>query len=140
MRNSKLLHKLLHEPSDNVFIQLFRYGFVGGTAFVVDFSVLYVLTRFAGLYYLLSAAIAFIIGLAVNYLLSISWVFNRRKVNNRFSELFIFTVIGIVGLLLTSLLMWLFTEQAGLFYLISKIITTAIVLIWNFTARKLILF
>jgi len=130
----------LHEPSDNVFIQLFRYGFVGGTAFVVDFSVLYVLTRFAGLYYLLSAAIAFIIGLAVNYLLSISWVFNRRKVNNRFSELFIFTVIGIVGLLLTSLLMWLFTEQAGLFYLISKIITTAIVLIWNFTARKLILF
>ncbi len=130
----------MHEPSDNVFIQLFRYGFVGGTAFVVDFSVLYVLTRFAGLYYLLSAAIAFIIGLAVNYLLSISWVFNRRKVNNRFSELFIFTVIGIVGLLLTSLLMWLFTEQAGLFYLISKIITTAIVLIWNFTARKLILF
>ncbi|HBG40839.1 MAG TPA: GtrA family protein [Porphyromonadaceae bacterium] len=140
MRNGKLLHKLLHEPSDNVFIQLFRYGFVGGTAFVVDFSVLYVLTRFAGLYYLLSAGIAFIIGLAVNYLLSISWVFNRRKVNNRFSELFIFTVIGIVGLLLTSLLMWLFTEQAGLFYLISKIITTAIVLIWNFTARKLILF
>ncbi len=130
----------MHEPSDNVFIQLFRYGFVGGTAFVVDFSVLYVLTRFAGLYYLLSAGIAFIIGLAVNYLLSISWVFNRRKVNNRFSELFIFTVIGIVGLLLTSLLMWLFTEQAGLFYLISKIITTAIVLIWNFTARKLILF
>lgn len=34
--------------SDNTWTQLFRYGFVGGVAFVADFSALWLLTDVAG--------------------------------------------------------------------------------------------
>ena len=48
--------------------------------------------------------------------------------------------VGIVGLGLTELLMWLLTGKAGIHYLVAKVITTVIVFVWNFSAKKLILF
>lgn len=135
-----LLNKLFREPTSSIFIQLFRYLFVGGTAFVVDFGLLFVFTDVCGLHYLLSATASFVAGLLTNYALSIAWVFNRRKLANRWSELLVFTLIGVIGLGLNSLFMWLLTEPLGLHYLLSKIVTAIIVMFWNFLARKFALF
>ena len=52
----------------------------------------------------------------------------------------VFALIGLIGLGLTELLMWLFAGRAGLHYLPSKLLTTALVFIWNFAAKKLLLF
>ncbi len=135
-----MLNKLFVEKTDNTLIQLFRYTFVGGIAFVVDFSSLYLLTEFAGLHYLHSAAIAFILGLIINYILSILWVFKSRVINKKLFEFIIFAIIGIVGLGLNELIIWFSTEQLKLYYLHSKLISTAIVYFWNFLARKYILY
>ncbi len=121
-------------------VQLFRYGFVGGAAFVVDYGALYALTEFAGLHYLLSATISFILGLTVNYLLSISWVFNNGKLSNRLLEFLVFALIGVIGLGLNTLIMYVSTDLLSIHYMISKIISTILVFFWNFFARKIILF
>lgn len=126
--------------TDRVGVQFIRYFFVGGTAFIFDFSVLFFLTSILGIYYLISAAISFGGGLIVNYTLSVFWVFNQRRVNNKNVEFMIFSIIGVLGLFMTEALMWWFTDNIGFYYLISKIITSAIVLLWNFTARKFFLF
>ena len=135
-----IIFKLLKHQTDNVYIQLFRYLFVGGAAFIVDIGSLYVFTDFFGIYYLISAAIAFLIGLIMNYILSISWVFNNRTFNSRTLKFGVFTFIGIIGLALNELFLWVFTAKLGLYYLISKIIVAVIILSWNFFARKFILF
>ena len=135
-----MLNKLLIEKTDNTLIQLFRYTFVGGIAFIVDFSSLYLLTDFAGFHYLHSAAIAFILGLTINYTLSILWVFKSRAVNKKIIEFIIFAIIGIIGLGLNELIIWFSTERIDLYYLHSKLISTAIVYFWNFLARKYILY
>ena len=135
-----MLNKLFIEKTDNTFIQLFRYTFVGGAAFIVDFSSLYILTDFAGFHYLHSAAIAFILGLIINYILSILWVFKSRAVNKKIIEFIIFAVIGIIGLGLNEVMIWFFTERLIIYYLYSKLISTAIVYFWNFLARKYILY
>ncbi len=93
-----LSQKLLKDKTDKTRMQMFRYMFVGGAAFIVDFVSLFILTDFFGIYYLISAAIAFILGLIANYLLSVSWVFNKRTLENRTFEFGIFAIIGIVGL------------------------------------------
>ena len=134
------LDKLFKAPTESTFIQLFRYGFVGGLAFLVDYGTLVLLTEFAGLHYLLAATISFILGLISNYLLSITWVFNQHKLNNRWVEFLLFAFIGVVGLGLNDAIMFLCTERCGIHYTLSKIIATAIVFFWNFLARKLILF
>jgi putative flippase GtrA len=126
--------------TDKTEIQFFRYIFVGGVAFIVDFTSLYVLTDFFGIYYLYSAAAAFILGLVVNYFISISWVFNKRKLNSKTIEFSVFAMIGIVGLGLNEIFIWFFTDELNLFYLVSKILAAIIILFWNFFARKITLF
>lgn len=134
------LTRLFKEKTNNTFIQFFRYCFVGGLAFLVDYGLLYLLSDKVGLHYLLSASIAFITGLVVNYLISTFWVFSESKYEDKRKEFAIFAIIGVIGLGLTEGLMWLFTDLAGLHYMLSKLITAALVLLWNFIARKLILF
>lgn len=120
--------------------QFLRYAMVGAIAFAFDFGILYILTRFFGIPYIISATISFTVGLIVNYYLSLKFVFFERTYSNKTVEFTIFAVIGIIGLVLNDIFLWLITEKIGLFYLLSKIITTAIVFIWNFLARKFILF
>ena len=102
--------KIFYGASDNLLIQFVRYFFVGGFAFIVDFGLLYILTEYAGLHYLLSATLSFIAGLVVNYIISCIWVFNNSKFRNRIVEFLFFAAIGVVGLGFNDLLIWLFTS------------------------------
>jgi putative flippase GtrA len=132
--------ELIKGQTDNTFIQLFRYTFVGGIAYIVDFGSLYALTEFLNIHYLRSAAFAFLLGLTTNYILSVNWVFGRRVVRNRFLEFAIFGSIGVIGLGLNEVLIWVFTEYVHLHYLLSKVVSTVFIYAWNFSARKFILF
>lgn len=137
---SDLFIRIFREKTDNTLFQLIRYTFVGGFAFIVDFGTLFLLTEYLNLHYLVSAAIAFILGLVTNYFLSIGWVFTRHTVSDKRIEFIVFTLIGLAGLGLNELFLWLFTDLAGMYYLISKILTAVLVYLWNFFVRKLILF
>ncbi|MCC8034493.1 MAG: GtrA family protein [Rikenellaceae bacterium] len=128
------------ERSPAVAVQTVRYLIAGGLAFVVDFLVLKVLTDFTGLHYLISAALGFCTGLTITCLLSIYWVFDRRKMDDRRMEFIIFAAIGVVGLGLTSVFIWVFAGLMGINLLIAKILTAALVTAWNFAAKKIVLF
>jgi putative flippase GtrA len=135
-----IIKSIFKGKADSTTLQLFRYTFVGGFAFLIDFSTLYILTEYFNIYYLLSAGIAFILGLITNYFLSVKWVFNARTMKNRYIEFLLFTLIGLIGLGLNELFLWILTDILLIYYLLSKIITTVIVYLWNFFARKFILF
>ena len=140
MELMELFKKLLVTDTSNGWIQLFRYLFVGGFSFIVDYSLLFALSEFCHLHYLLSATISFLAGLVVNYYLSTHWIFRHSKLQNKTAEFFIFGIIGVIGLLFNNLLLFLFTDVMHIHYMISKLITAAIVMLWNFLGRKLILF
>lgn len=134
------INTLIKNPSGNLLVQLMRYFVSGGVAFVVDASLLYILTEWVGLHYLFSTVLSYSVGLVITYLFSILWVFDNRSVENKVLEFSVFAAIGVMGLGLTSLFMWIFTSKLGVYYLWSKIVTTVIVFVWNFIAKKLILF
>ncbi len=140
MKPGHLFKRLFYGTTDRLLVQFVRYFFVGGFAFVVDFGLLYILTEYAGLHYLLSATLSFISGLLVNYIISCIWVFSTSKFKNRLVEFLFFAAIGVVGLLLNDALIWLFTDCIGTHYMFSKIVAAAIVYLWNFFARKYLVF
>ena len=130
---------LFRNRTTNAYVQFFRYIFVGGFAFLTDAFVLWLCEKV--MYYMFAAAVAFVAGLTVNYLLSVAFVFSESKqVKNRAREFLVYAVIGIIGLGLTEIIMYILTDLCHFYFMFSKVISAIIVLIWNFVARKKILY
>lgn len=119
--------------------QILKFGVVGGIAFVIDYLVLYICTDFLNIYYLVSAVISFTVSVIFNYILSVKWVF---VINNNFSKrknFIIFIVLSIIGLILNEIIMYLMVDVINVYYMFSKLISTFVVMIFNFVTRKVIL-
>jgi putative flippase GtrA len=130
------LRDIFVHKTQNSYVQFLRYGFVSVVALVVDFGGLIILKEAAGLNYLVAATISFLLGLVVNYLLSALWVFHSSKLLNKKHEIILFSLIGLVGLALTGLILWVLTSKFKVYYILSKAVATFIVYFWNFGARK----
>ena len=142
----KQFGKLFAGATENTLIQFFRYCFVGGAATVIDWGVsaLLFFLVFHQSYAVLANGISFVAGLLANYFLSTFWVFRSSKVQSRLVEVLAFAAIGVVGLLLTLGITKLSEISLGNitsgYQMIGKIVSTMIAFLWNFFARKYLLF
>ena len=117
--------------------QILKFGVVGGIAFVIDYGILFLLAKVIGLNELISAAISFIISLTFNYFLSTKWVFEAKKQTPK--EVIIFVLLSVVGLGINEVLIYLGTKKLGIDVMIVKLFATAILMVYNFITRKLII-
>ena len=132
--------------------EFLRYCVVGGIAFVVDTGVLVFFREIvfnkneSPVVMAKSVAAGFIAGLIVNYILSMLVVFRtpgQQKKGKTVKAFVIFTVVGLVGLGLTELLMYIGVKivgSAGLWYILVKCFVTAVVMVWNYVGRKIFVF
>ena len=116
-----------------------RYFVASAGALCVDAG-LYRLGLQAGLGYQWAALIGFSAGAVVAYLASIAWVFEARTIRRAAVEFGLFVAIGVCGLLLTELLLWLQIERFGWSTFWSKAGAAGVVFIFNFAVRKTLLF
>lgn len=119
--------------------QIMKFGVVGVIAFLIDYGVMVFLTEVLGVYYLLSALISFTVSVIFNYVASMRYVFVGRDDMSKSREFVIFIVLSVIGLGLNELLMWLLVDKLFIHYMLSKILVTAIVMVWNFVSRKIFL-
>ena len=153
------IRKLFFEETDHTGIQFFRSLFVGGIATVADMAVLILLRELFHIPENIAAIFGFVVGLAVNYIISTFWVFAKAKVRNRALDFIGFGVIGVIGLGLTQLIIEPFATE-GMFgtgflvryavfgpllptdkyYIIGKVLAVILVYMWNFFARKFFLY
>ena len=127
--------KLFAGATENTLIQFFRYCFVGGAATVVDWGI--------------SALLFFAVfdqhyAILANDFLSTFWVFRSSKVQSRLVEFLAFAAIGVVGLLLTIGITKVSEITLGnitsAYQMIGKVVSTMVAFLWNFFARKYLLF
>ena len=119
--------------------QVLKFGVVGGTAFLIDYSIMIALTEFFGINYLISSGISFVVSVIYNYILSVHWVFDVDKDGDKKKEFIVFILLSVIGLGLNQLLLWVFVSRVHVFYMLAKIFVTAIVMIYNFVTRKIFL-
>lgn len=125
--------------NNKLFMQIFKFGFVGGIAFIIDYAVLIFCKEVLNLDVLISAGIAFSVSVVFNYILSIKWVFDVNKEKSKSKNFILFIVFSIIGLILTEVIMHVGVKMLYFNYLIVKIVATAIVMVFNFITRKIFL-
>ena len=146
----KQLQDSLLNKSNNTMVQFIRYSFVGFVATAADMLVFHVLCNVIGINHIVANSFSFICGLIVNYLMSRKWVFNAAT-GYSLKEFILFSVIGVIGLGLSNLILYVLIDLGVFVYfirlgnmeivkLISKCIAVIIVLMWNFLARKKLVF
>jgi putative flippase GtrA len=123
-----------------LFREGWKYLLASAIALVIDYGVLIALTKFFGIYYLVSAAIGFCIGCAASYVLSVRFVFATRRVTNHRAELAIFFLIGLLGLAVNECVMKLSVDVIGVSYIVAKIPAIGLSFIFNFFIRRTLLF
>ena len=119
--------------------QILKFGIVGIISFFVDYGIMVFLTEVIKVNYLMSAGISFSVSVLVNYVLSLKFVFETGDKRNKLVEFLTFLVMSIGGLGINQFVMWVCVEKFGIYYLVAKIIATAIVMVYNFITRKLFL-
>ena len=115
--------------------EIVRFCVVGGGCFLIDYALLFILTEYAGIYYLYSAGISFTLTVILNYWLCLVYVFQGAKKQTK-KQATIFIGSSVAGLAINQFCMWLFVDVVGIYYMIAKIFSAAIVTIWNYILKR----
>ena len=125
----------MFDPSHRILMRQFLgFAAVGVVGTAAHFATLLILVQKFHADPVWSSVIGFIVGAAVNYLLSYRVVFRSRKRHVEAMSQF-FSVAG-VGLLLNAAIMAFAVQTLGWHYLVSQILATGTVLLWNFAGNR----
>ncbi len=104
--------------------KVIRYIFSGGLASATNLGILFVLVRYFHLWYLFSAIISFCCGIIISYLLQKFFTFKDDSTKNIHLQFSIFVIYNLIMLGLNTLLMYLFVDIFGFWYLLSQFVIT----------------
>ncbi len=115
------------------------YAFLAGIATVVDFLVLFLLTDFIHIWYLISSVVSYTCGMGTNYTLN-KYLNFKNTSKKIIPQIGLFAAVALVGLGLNQILLFFLVEYFGLWYMLAKVISVSIVMIWSFFGHKKITF
>lgn len=95
-----------------------------------------------------STGVGFVAGLIVNYLLSVLFIYINKGNSKTVAGFVMFSALSVGGLAINLLGMWLIynvtgfinSEHAMILYWVVKILLTAIVLVYNYITRRVLIF
>ena len=130
--------------TDSEFIKLLLYLFVGGTAALVEWALFYIFINYVlnslGLSLtaltMLATSLAFCLSTLYHYFLGNVLVFDSGSRYDRSKELSLVFLVSIMGLGFNLLLMYIFVTLLGWQPMLSKVLTSCIVVVWNYFSRK----
>jgi dolichol-phosphate mannosyltransferase len=116
--------------------KMVRFLISGVIATVVNLALLYGLTEFGGMWYLLSAAIAFVVSFATSFMLQKYWAFRNKDVSKVKSQLPMHLSVAVFNLCIDLVLVYALVEYFGVWYLAAQFIAAAIISTESFFAFR----
>jgi len=120
--------------------EAFWYSAASGAALATDVALLWLLVEHFQWHYLSAATVAFLAGTAVVYGLSVGWIFQHRRVEDRRLEFGLFAIIGVLGITVNLAVLKVAVDVYGLHYLVGKLASVAVTFTLNFGLRRTFLF
>ncbi len=119
--------------------QFARFLVVGLFSFAFDYGLFFVLFHYFGVQYLVASTISFSLSLVLNYFLTLRFVFEAKPGRNVVKEFAIYIGLNIIALGLNQLILFATVDGLGMDPLVGKLVATAVVLVYNFISRKLLI-
>ena len=116
------------------------YGAMSAFLLCVDIGILWTLVQYFSWPYLLAATVSFSVGVFIGYILSVRAVFKYRRLKNQPIEFGSFVAVGIVGLAINAAAISFGVGYLGEHYLVAKCGAACLTFVWNFVARRELLF
>ena len=108
------------------YFKLIRYLFAGGTATASNLVILFVGVYYFHLWYLTAAIISFCCAVIISYLLQKFFVFRNYFKENMHKQFAIFFIFNLFMLGVNTLLIYIFVDIMGLWYLLAQVLSSAI--------------
>ncbi len=130
--------------TDSETIKLLLYLFVGGTAALFEWGLFYLLLHFVvngfgwplAQQTMIATAVAFSLSTLFHYFLGNILVFDSGSRYQRGTELGLVFLVSSIGLLWNLVLMYIFVSVLSWEPMLSKVLTSCIVVVWNYLSRK----
>jgi putative flippase GtrA len=121
--------------------RIVKYIISGGTAAFTDFLALYFLTDILKVWYLLSAALAFLVAFVVSFTLQKFWTFRGGAEQNPYKQLALFLSVSLFGnLVINTALMYLLVDFFKIWYMAAQFMAAIMVALLNFFVYKKLIF
>ncbi len=122
--------------TNNEFIKIILYLFVGGSAALIEWAFFYAFNSAMSVNYLASTACAYFLSTLYHYFMCNILVFTSGVRYGKAKELSLVFLVSGMGLLFNLILMYVFVGLFAWDGLPAKIAATCIVVVWNYLARK----
>jgi len=108
-----------------------KFGVVGFTGVFVDFGFTYICKEWLKIQKYLANAVGFTIAASSNYYLNRIWTFRSHnpEIAIEYSRFFF---ISLIGLLISTLVIYLLVTKAKMNFYIAKLVAIVFVTFWNF--------
>lgn len=120
------------------FRHLVLYGIIGTFSSALDFCIYTTLVQIVGLPYLLANCISVLAGISTSFCLNRNFNFKvKDHTKRRFA---IFLTVGLCGLLLSNVILYICIDEMRLNKLVSKGLSIILVVLFQFLANKMLTF
>jgi len=119
--------------------KLIRFLFGGAIITFLQIVLLYVFSDAMHLWYLFSSQLSFVIAFFVSFFLYRGWVFPGGDKDSH-HQFLLYSALTLVNFLMNGLMMFVFVEWIGLWYIYSQVLVKIIISILNFFCYNLIIF
>ncbi len=119
----------------------FKYYLVGASGVLVNLGILFALTEFVGLWYLLSSTIAIYVSITSNFLFNKTWTFRDTVIKQRdFLMYGKFIGVSLVGMGIQLGFNYMFVEKLSVYYLLAALMSIMIASSVNFVLNRRLTF
>jgi len=117
-----------------------KFGIVGLSGIVVNTGMLFFLTEYMHVFYLLSSACAIEVSIWSNFILNEKWTFSNRTCTLKSvrHRLLSYNILTVGGMAINMGTLFVLTEYSGLFYLYANLIGIFIAFAWNYLLNRTI--
>lgn len=117
-----------------------KYFIAGVTAATTNLVLLFVLTEFFNIWYLISASLAFIVAFSVSFYLQKFWTFRDKSKDKDHKQKAGYFIVAIVNLGINAVGIYALVEWLDIHYLLAQIITGVLIAVYSYAIYRFVIF